>query len=409
MLRSMTGYGRGEATIGGRRIVFEIKSVNHKFFEFNSRITRGYLFLEDKLKAYVQGKISRGKVDVFLQIETLEETDVQVLVNHSLASAYVKALEELQQRYQLPDGPSLALLSKYSDIFSVHKAPEDEDAVWEAVRQVADMAIAALEGEKLGQGETTDFLAVSFSSTDYIGHRYGTRAPQTEEAYRQLDQDLARLLSSLDSAVGKGNYLLFLSADHAAAHNAALMQEHGVPAGEWDEPSALNDMNEYLKKLYNTQVPLVKDLIEYRVYLDHEAIKAAGKDVGDVEEALCAHISGDDRVAYAVPFAKAQTLAIPQAIRERITNGYNPKRSGDIQIILQPGYYGFDSGSFHEGTSHGVWCSYDTHIPLLFYGWNIPNGRTAKETHVTDIAATICSLLNIQSPNGCIGEPIELK
>ena len=143
MLRSMTGYGRGEATIGGRRIVFEIKSVNHKFFEFNSRITRGYLFLEDKLKAYVQGKISRGKVDVFLQIETLEETDVQVLVNHSLASAYVKALEELQQRYQLPDGPSLALLSKYSDIFSVHKAPEDEDAVWEAVRQVADMAIAS--------------------------------------------------------------------------------------------------------------------------------------------------------------------------------------------------------------------------------------------------------------------------
>ena len=123
MLRSMTGYGRGEATIGGRRIVFEIKSVNHKFFEFNSRITRGYLFLEDKLKAYVQGKISRGKVDVFLQIETLEETDVQVLVNHSLASAYVKALEELQQRYQLPDGPSLALLSKYSDIFSVHKGP----------------------------------------------------------------------------------------------------------------------------------------------------------------------------------------------------------------------------------------------------------------------------------------------
>lgn len=152
MLRSMTGYGRGEATIGGRRIVFEIKSVNHKFFEFNSRITRGYLFLEDKLKAYVQGKISRGKVDVFLQIETLEETDVQVLVNHSLASAYVKALEELQQRYQLPDGPSLALLSKYSDIFSVHKAPEDEDAVWEAVRQVAGHGHCFLPENAGGRG-----------------------------------------------------------------------------------------------------------------------------------------------------------------------------------------------------------------------------------------------------------------
>ena len=87
MLRSMTGYGRGERTLGGRHIVFEIKSVNHKYFECNARITRGYLFLEDKLKAYVQSKISRGKVDVFLQIETLEETDVQVLVSHSLASA----------------------------------------------------------------------------------------------------------------------------------------------------------------------------------------------------------------------------------------------------------------------------------------------------------------------------------
>ena len=137
----MTGYGRGEATLNGRRILFEIKSVNHKFFEFNSRITRGYLFLEDKLKAYVQDKISRGKVDVFLQIETLEETDVQVVVNHSLASAYVDALRELKDRYQLPDDVTLALLSKYSDVFSVHKAPEDEDAVWEAVRQVADMAI----------------------------------------------------------------------------------------------------------------------------------------------------------------------------------------------------------------------------------------------------------------------------
>ena len=183
MLRSMTGYGRGEATIGGRRIVFEIKSVNHKFFEFNSRITRGYLFLEDKLKAYVQGKISRGKVDVFLQIETLEETDVQVLVNHSLASAYVKALEELQQRYQLPDGPSLALLSKYSDIFSVHKAPEDEDAVWEAVRQVADMAIASFL--KMREAEGARLKADILEKAGEVIALVEQVTPETVEAYRE--------------------------------------------------------------------------------------------------------------------------------------------------------------------------------------------------------------------------------
>ena len=186
MLRSMTGFGRGEDNIGGRHIVFEIKSVNHKYFEFNSRIPRGYLFLEDKLKAYIQGKISRGKVDVFLQIETLEETDVQVLVNHSLASAYVTALQELKERYQLPDEPSLALLSKYSDIFSVHKAPEDEDAVWEAVRQVADQAIASFLKMREAEGARlkADILEKAGEIVALVD-QVERHTPETVEHYRE--------------------------------------------------------------------------------------------------------------------------------------------------------------------------------------------------------------------------------
>ena len=186
MLRSMTGFGRGEDTIGGRHIVFEIKSVNHKYFEFNSRIPRVYLFLEDKLKAYIQGKISRGKVDVFLQIETLEETDVQVLVNHSLASAYVTALQELKERYQLPDEPSLALLSKYSDIFSVHQAPEDEDAVWEAVRQVADQAIASFLKMREAEGARlkADILEKAGEIVALVD-QVERHTPETVEHYRE--------------------------------------------------------------------------------------------------------------------------------------------------------------------------------------------------------------------------------
>ena len=121
LLRSMTGYGRNESTVGGHHITFEIKAVNHKYFEFSSRVTCGYLFLEEKLKSYIQSRISRGKVDVFLQIETLEESDVQVLVNHSLASGYVTALKELKEHYVLPDEVSLSLLSRYSDIFRFTK------------------------------------------------------------------------------------------------------------------------------------------------------------------------------------------------------------------------------------------------------------------------------------------------
>ena len=141
MLKSMTGYGRSEMTVGGRHIIFEIKSVNHKYFEFNSRISRGYLFLEDKLKAYLQGKLSRGKVDVFLQIETLEDADAQVQVNHSLAAGYYAALRELRERYSLPDEPTLALLTRYGDIFSVHRAPENEEEIWQAVQQAAEPAV----------------------------------------------------------------------------------------------------------------------------------------------------------------------------------------------------------------------------------------------------------------------------
>ena len=144
MLKSMTGYGRGEGTVNGRHIVFEVKSVNHKYFECNARITRGCLFLEERLKAYLQERMARGKIDVFLQVENLESAGTQVEVNHALAGAYVSALREVKERYGLPGEVDLPLLTRYADIFSVRKAPEDEEALWQAVQEVAEPAVASL-------------------------------------------------------------------------------------------------------------------------------------------------------------------------------------------------------------------------------------------------------------------------
>lgn len=141
MLKSMTGYGRHEAILDGRHITFEIKAVNHKYFEFSSRITRGYQFLEEKIKAYVQSKVSRGKIDVFIQIETLDESDVRVLVNHSLAQGYLTALEELKERYSIEEDISLSLITKHPDIFTIHKTPENEEEIEKAVIEVANTAI----------------------------------------------------------------------------------------------------------------------------------------------------------------------------------------------------------------------------------------------------------------------------
>lgn len=155
MIKSMTGYGRAESDAESRGIMVEIKSVNHRYFEFSSRTTRGYNFLDEKLKSYVQSKVSRGKVDVFVTIEALEDAAAEVKINHSLADGYVKALQELRDTYGLQDDISVSTVARYGDIFSIHKTEEDEDQVWEQVRCVLDRALEkfiqmrSVEGERL--------------------------------------------------------------------------------------------------------------------------------------------------------------------------------------------------------------------------------------------------------------------
>ncbi|XOQ48987.1 MAG: YicC family protein [Eubacteriales bacterium] len=196
MIRSMTGFGRCEKMVNGRNIIVEIKSVNHRYFEFSSRITRGYGFLDDKLKSYLQSKISRGKIDVFVSVETLEDTDAQVLINHSLAAGYVNALRELSERYNLKDDISVTTVSRYSDIFTIHKAPDDEAMIWDAVRMVTDEALQAFiamretEGARLKE----DVLQRAQTILEIVG-KIEERSPQTVKEYQQkLFQKLKEML-----------------------------------------------------------------------------------------------------------------------------------------------------------------------------------------------------------------------
>ena len=134
MIRSMTGYGRFEGVIEGRMTVFEIKAVNHRFLELQCRLPKGCGFLEEKIREMISSRISRGKVDVYVSVEADETIAADVRINHSLASGYVKALKELCSTYSLQDDISVSLLSRYSDIFTVSKAPENEEALQEIER-----------------------------------------------------------------------------------------------------------------------------------------------------------------------------------------------------------------------------------------------------------------------------------
>lgn len=196
MIKSMTGYGRSEQIIDGRDILFEIKSVNHRFFEFSARVPRVYGYLEEKIKSYLQQKISRGKVDVGVTILTLEGTNAEVEINHDLTRSYVEALRELTDKFDLKDDLSLSSISRFSDIFTVRKSVEDENVIWDCVRQVADEAVAAFLAmrETEGQRLKGDILG----RLDYIETqvcRVEERSPETvKEYYNRLYQKMIEVL-----------------------------------------------------------------------------------------------------------------------------------------------------------------------------------------------------------------------
>ena len=272
----------------------------------------------------------------------------------------------------------------------------------------ADMAIAALKGEQLGKGEVTDMLCISFSQTDVIGHEFGTRGERTDEAYLELDKDIAKLLKAFDEQVGEGNYLVFLTADHGGAHNFQYMIDHKLGGGAWkgDEEHMAEAYKRFAKE-YGLTKNIIKDCLDYRLVLDKDAIREQGLDEQAISDAIVKELLKLPHVAFAFDFKKAATAPVPEMLKERALKGYHHDRSGDIIFMLEPGWYGFNSNfSSPIGTTHGEWNPYDAHIPLLFYGWKVKHGETSREVHITDIAPTVCQKLHIQQPNACVGEAI---
>ena len=265
-----------------------------------------------------------------------------------------------------------------------------------------DMAKAAVEGEQLGADDETDLLTVSCSSTDYIGHQVGTHAVEIEDTYLRLDRDLADFFAFLDKKVGRGNWLLFLSADHGAMNNVRYLQDRRIPAGYWSKEEETRKLNDMLHRAYPGTPNLVKTVMNYQVFLNHDVIGSNHLDENGIKQMLVDSLKADPAVLYACDMEKALTAPIPDDIRTRIVNGYCRGRSGDVGVVLKPNWY--DHGM--KGTSHGAWNPYDTHIPLVFMGWGIEHGATTRPTSMTDISATLAALLHIQAPNGCIGQPI---
>jgi hypothetical protein len=266
----------------------------------------------------------------------------------------------------------------------------------------SEFAKAAISNEQLGADGITDMIAISYSAPDYIGHSFGPNSIEEEDNYLRLDKELGSLLDFLDAKVGKNQYVVFLSADHGVAHIPEFLKENKMPGGRLMMADLAKSLNKSLNGIYNIANMVVSD-DNYQVHLNHKAMDSAKIDTKSVINWIVNYLQAQPAIARAFPLEDLNTVPLPSTIRTMLNNGYYPPRNGDIQIILKPGYVEAWSNT---GTTHGLWNPYDAHIPLLWYGWGIKQGKTNKETYMTDIAATLAALLHIQMPNGCVGHVI---
>lgn len=262
---------------------------------------------------------------------------------------------------------------------------------------------AAITNEQLGTDNITDFIAVSYSSPDYIGHTFGPNSVEAEDGFLRFDKELGKLLDFLDSKVGKGQYTVFLSADHGVAEIPEFMKENKLPGGRVFMSTIISQLNKELKEKYNISNIIVSD-DNYQLHLNHPSLDSAKISKKELSRWIVERLSSDSGIARIFTIDDLYNVPLQPKIRSMLNNGYYPQRSGDIQIILKPGYIDAFSPT---GTTHGLWNPYDSHIPLIWFGWGIKQGKTNKEVSMTDIAPTLAALLHIQMPSGCVGEPIE--
>lgn len=290
----------------------------------------------------------------------------------------------------------LKKLSKANSGFDILKVSPYGNSI------VADFAIEAIKAEELGKDDFTDVLTVSFSSTDYVGHNFGVNSKEVEDTYIRLDKDLERLFNALDVEVGKGNYTVFLTADHGAIDVPSYLQTLKIPAGYLNNKVLNNQLDEFMLDTFEAD-DLIENISNSQIFLNRDRIQELDLDLDDVQDAIVNEIITYKNIYKAYSATTMSTVYFADSVESLLQKGFNQKRSGDILIIDDPAFISYGK----TGSTHGSGLNYDTHVPLLFFGNGIKHGQTFKKTEITDIAPTMSALLGISFPNAAIGQPLE--
>ena len=258
-----------------------------------------------------------------------------------------------------------------------------------------EFAKAAIEGEGMGQDEFPDLLAISFSSTDYAGHQFGPHSVEIQDMYLRLDRELGNFFDYLDATIGLKNTLIFLTADHGAADVPGYIRP---PAGYFKTATFEDGLRNFLKHRIGEDP--VEFFINEQVYLK----RSYKTNDALLEKTLREYAESFQGVMTAIPLRDAGRCTLEPGVCEKIRKGYMPGRSGDFYIHLFPGW--IPDYSEKGGTTHGSAYSYDTHIPIIFFGWNVVPEDNYDRVWIEDIAPTVSDILKISRPSGCTGAPI---
>lgn len=265
---------------------------------------------------------------------------------------------------------------------------------------VTDFSIEALKKEELGKGDFTDFLAISYSSTDYVGHMFGVDSKEVQDVYLRLDLEIARLLQTLDEQVGEGNYSLFLTADHGAVQVPAYLKSVKIPAGLVNGAEIKSDIESYVLDRFGPD--LIENISNHQIFLNREKVDDMGYDLKSVQEAIAMRLLAQKDIYKVYTAYQMWQNEYIEGVEAIVQNGYNQKRSGDVIFVYKPAHITYSN----YGSTHGSPLDYDTHVPLIFFGKGFNKGKTTVKTAIYDIAPTVAAMLKIAFPNGTTGSPI---
>ncbi len=265
-----------------------------------------------------------------------------------------------------------------------------------------DFALKLIDSEKLGQDEITDFLAICYSSTDYIGHRFGPSSVETGDAIYRLDKEVESVISFLNDRLGKKNYLVYFTAAHGVSEIPAVMEHNRIPAGYFRQNQALQLLRSYLNAIYG-EGNWVRGYSEKQVFLNRILIEDARIPLEDIQKKVARFMNQMAGVASAYPYSAFESNDYAGGHLKKIINNFSPQRSGDVIITLNPGWVEKDG---EQITNHTSPYEYDSHVPLIWYGWTVNRGVVMRRINITGVASTLSSLCRIPYPNSCTGEPM---